>query len=272
MNLPAASPLSDLERRRLRRLERRVEEGVRAFLDVGRALTEIRDQRLYRETHGTFEIYCEKRWKFTHRRANQLIRASKVGTMVPVENERQARELAALVHDEQAVVDAWNDAQAQATELGTKVTTKNIQNAVAKRTRSRAPLPDAAGRAGWELRKSVERVQRILEDDRYPANREAVDAQLRPQLGYTIDTCTPLAQPAAAGDQEHVHIMLQDVSRLADALRQLDHHFRSLKDVEPGELRETITKVTEVQQTAAQLSGWLADVGQAYLTLRERKS
>jgi hypothetical protein len=43
-------------------LERRVE---RAFLEAGQALMELRDRRLYRSTHQTFEEYCRVRpWRW----------------------------------------------------------------------------------------------------------------------------------------------------------------------------------------------------------------
>lgn len=51
-------------------LERKVE---RAFFEAGKALAELRDRRLYRSTHGTFEEYCRDRFGYTHRRVNYLI-------------------------------------------------------------------------------------------------------------------------------------------------------------------------------------------------------
>ena len=39
-----------------------IERGLRTFVEVGEALLRIRDERLYRETHGTFEDYCRERW------------------------------------------------------------------------------------------------------------------------------------------------------------------------------------------------------------------
>jgi hypothetical protein len=47
--------LTDVERARLAELEREVRES---FYRAGCALREIRDSRLYRETHKTFEEYC----------------------------------------------------------------------------------------------------------------------------------------------------------------------------------------------------------------------
>jgi len=52
----------------------------------------------------------------------------------------------------------------------------------------RNPLPDQARTAGWEVRKSVERIERIMEDDRFARNKEEVAAHLRGHLQYAIET------------------------------------------------------------------------------------
>jgi hypothetical protein len=84
--------------------ERLVElEGFaqKSFQIIGMALREIRDNKLYRETHSTFETYCEERWGITYRRVNQLIVADEVsqnlGTIVP---ESHARVLAVIEDSE----------------------------------------------------------------------------------------------------------------------------------------------------------------------------
>lgn len=56
-------------------LERKVE---RAFFEAGKALMELRDRRLYRSIHRTFEEYCRDRFGYTHRRVNYLIAGSVV--------------------------------------------------------------------------------------------------------------------------------------------------------------------------------------------------
>ena len=82
--------LSVIEKSELSQLEATIEKHLSAFYEVGFALMQIRDNRYYRETHGTFEAYCKERWGFTHRYANQLIKSSevvdniKMGTMVPI--------------------------------------------------------------------------------------------------------------------------------------------------------------------------------------------
>jgi hypothetical protein len=56
-------------------LERKVE---RAFFEAGKALAELRDRRLYRSTHKTFEQYCRDRFGHSRQQSNYLIAAADV--------------------------------------------------------------------------------------------------------------------------------------------------------------------------------------------------
>jgi hypothetical protein len=56
-------------------LERKVE---RAFFEAGKTLAELRDRRLYRSTHSTFEEYCKDRFGFERRYPYRLIEAAGV--------------------------------------------------------------------------------------------------------------------------------------------------------------------------------------------------
>jgi hypothetical protein len=64
----------DEERQRLF-WERKVE---RAFYEAGTALKELRDRRLYRSTHKTFEEYCRDRFGYSRRKMDYLISGSEV--------------------------------------------------------------------------------------------------------------------------------------------------------------------------------------------------
>lgn len=79
-----------------------VTRGLKAFVEVGNALLRIRDERLYRETHSTFEAYCRERWGLSKPYATQLIVAADTVAIATAEglplprNEAVARELAPL--------------------------------------------------------------------------------------------------------------------------------------------------------------------------------
>jgi len=61
----------------------------------------------------------------------------------------------------------------------------------APRAPRRSALPDAYSRATWELRKAVERLERLHADDRFPTNREKI-AQV--ELGQVVSYSDRLAE------------------------------------------------------------------------------
>jgi hypothetical protein len=95
---------------RLAALEAIIESGMRTFIEVGNALLEIRDQRLYRgQGFSRFEDYCRKRWNMSRFYAHRLIEAAGVvGNLLPIgnvpRNEAQARELVPLPPQQQREV------------------------------------------------------------------------------------------------------------------------------------------------------------------------
>jgi hypothetical protein len=124
------SELATTETTRLAELEGAIERGLQTFIEVGRALIEIRDERLYRAAFPTFEAYCKGRWGFSARRGRQLMQAAEIGTVVPVTNEAQARELAPIRKDEAKVVEAFQEAKALAKEQGATLSAEHVRYAV----------------------------------------------------------------------------------------------------------------------------------------------
>lgn len=129
---PAApdTQLSKAEERNLGRLEKRIASGLQTFREVGVALLEIRDSRLYRETHSTFEAYCSERWAMPRSRAYQLIDSAKVvqtlGSPSELANEAQARELASLP-SEDVIKTVWAAAETRASETNRPLTAALIR-------------------------------------------------------------------------------------------------------------------------------------------------
>lgn len=137
----------------LTELEERIERGLETFVDVGLALMEVRDRRLYREAgYPTFEKYCIGKWDFKRHRAYQLIEAAQTVKTLSLEdqnvehvqqipespriNPRQARELAPLAKaDPDAAREVWQEVQEQ---HGDKVTAEKVREAV----RERMPQPE----------------------------------------------------------------------------------------------------------------------------------
>lgn len=81
--------------------ERTIKNTKGAFVACGKALEAIRDKKLYRAKHATFDEYCQKVWGWSRQRAHQLIQSSEtvrslpaeMSTMVDKISERGAREL-----------------------------------------------------------------------------------------------------------------------------------------------------------------------------------
>jgi hypothetical protein len=124
-------PLSRRERAELKECEAAIEAGLETFLEVGTALFKIRDGRLYRSSHKTFEGYCRGRWGMSRQRANQLIDAAGVvenltTTVVTPDSERQARPLVPLEPDLQR--EAW--ARAVERAPGGRPTAANVKAVV----------------------------------------------------------------------------------------------------------------------------------------------
>jgi hypothetical protein len=141
--------LTEEEQRDRLHLERKVE---RAVFEAGKALMELRDRRLYRSTHSTFEEYCKDRFGFQRRHPYRLIEASAVfdnlikmcpnGTQILPTSERQVRPITKLEPQQQ-----WEVWQTAVEEAGGKVPSARVVGDVVQRImeRTKAPNPYRVG-------------------------------------------------------------------------------------------------------------------------------
>lgn len=102
--------LSKDEAQELDELEAVIEEGAITFFRVGMALAAIREKKLYRSTHPTFEDYCRDRWGMSKSHANRYIDSAEVAkNLTPIgvipKRESHARPLAKLPPEQQR--QAW---------------------------------------------------------------------------------------------------------------------------------------------------------------------
>ena len=156
--------LTNTDEQRLSICEKTIERGLGTFREVGNALMELRDLKLYRCSHETFADYCQERWGFTHGRARQLISAAKVqsDTTVSLSSERQARELARVPEDQrQEVLDLATE------KADGKPLTASILKATAKEWLTPADEP--------EPRVYAEEDDEDEEDDAIECDSEPVD-------------------------------------------------------------------------------------------------
>ncbi|MFF0632693.1 hypothetical protein ACFYTS_09330 [Nocardia sp. NPDC004151] len=180
-------PLSRSESDQLEVCESSIDALRVAFWTAGRALQIVRDGRLYRADHATFDEYVEKRWDMQRSYAHKLIRAwplaARLHPVAPALNEGQIRELlpVAAAYGEDAAVTVYTTLAADV-----KVTAGKLREAV-------AVLPD-----DYEEGAVVQRLRAWLRGDlseEQPATADvfsAVESRL-----------TALTQKVVKGSGEH---------------------------------------------------------------------
>lgn len=201
--------------------EQRIERGLKTFIDVGQALAEIRDSRLYKGTHGTFEDYCRDRWKMSDGRARQFMIAAETATNVAVEglpaptNEGQARALAAVPEPERAEV--WREAVERTNGKPTAAAVRAVQTertqtsegdaGSAEPERPAPPKWDPAERAAHE--EAVQRRRDIDAAHRFASN---IVTQFRSAVVTIVSGCR-LGEPGLVTKD-----MIRDLHQALDLL------------------------------------------------------
>lgn len=222
------SPLTTWESGRLAHLERVIEAGLQTFYDVGEALMEIRENRLYRQTHRSFEAYTKERWGMGKSRAHQLMEAARTvaaisgpvtegdpSTMVEVlpVNERQVRALSGL--DDQAKREVWAEAVHRAPdskptaglvqkvrqERGRPPVVVDVQPSNVKPSTMVDTLPGKDGR--------IERAQRLIDQCRAVTGRAFEDE-------YTALVGTPSDLLAVGRALDEIVAKLEHLQRTLD--------------------------------------------------------
>lgn len=190
MELVATYEAADLDTNRLAACERVIERGLNTFVEVGNALLEIRDARLYRNDYATFEDYCRERWGFSRSRAHRLIEAAETrnillptGNILP-QTERQARPLTALEPDLQ--IEAWR--RAVETALDTGITAKHVQEVV-NEIRNKPHVAFNSGNNEWYTpAEYIEAARQVMgEIDLDPASSDIANRTVRAKHYLTAE-------------------------------------------------------------------------------------
>ena len=121
----------------LAKLESIIEKACVSAFEGGRALREVRDRKLYLDTHETFEEYCQDRWDFNVRNAELKMHAARVYDILEAHNcallprfEAQTRPLHREKNED--VADIWDNAVKLAPVVNGKprITEAVVQQAV----------------------------------------------------------------------------------------------------------------------------------------------
>lgn len=190
----ATKQLTAVDRTDLRKCEKQIEAGIHS---VGSALCTIRDKKLYREKHKTFEAYCQGRWGFTKRYANMQITACEtgqhLGTIVPKtevpKKESQLREIAKAPKEIQAeVLKAGNE---KAKSEGRAPVAKDYREARKEICQEPKPNPPNLTKpsqpdvTGSDLAHAITTAKQIVKSDFCPDFVKAIKRALKAK-GYEV--------------------------------------------------------------------------------------
>jgi hypothetical protein len=211
---------------RLGELEKVIAKGQKTFVEVGLALVEIRDLRLFKREYSSFNEYCQKRWGWEQRYTRYVIAGAEAvkslpeGTRTLVNHETAARELAKAAPEQRAgVVQAVVDS-------GRPVTAREI--------RRRLPPPPtqpsgAQGTAGPALPPPP---SQVLDATGWPIPTQLIPLWHR--AGEVQDLLTALSRVKGAlrSAQEDRDMLFAEVN-FSSALSQLDQAFTDVKTAKP---------------------------------------
>ena len=157
-----------MQQDRLKHLEDIIADNQYRFYEIGQALKEIRDLRLYKLTlFSTFEAYARNRWDIGRSQAYRLIDAysvinnlSPIGDRLPG-NETQTRPLVPVSPPEQRKI--WKDFL----NTGVEITARNIKTFINERNTKKDSTPDRSDLISDEYMAAV---QELLGQIRYAQN------------------------------------------------------------------------------------------------------
>jgi phage N-6-adenine-methyltransferase len=181
--------ITDIVTDRLLECERVIERGLNTFVEVGAALLEIRDSRLYKDSYSTFEDYCRSRWGMSRIHAHRLIESAGVvenllpmGNIVPA-SERQARPLVGLPQEQQFQV--WQQVVETAPEG--KITGAFVQEVVDKVVKPH--VSHNSGENEWYTPKQFIEAARLAMGsiDTDPASSDLANETVRAKKYYTVE-------------------------------------------------------------------------------------
>lgn len=197
-------PLLPDEEAALQEHELTISQGLAAFIAVGLALLAIRDGKLYRAQHKTFEDYCKRRWDISRPRAYQLMEAAEIAQDLStngrqeIANERQARALAMVPpHLRTEVLDRIKEEGGELTEQSVTRTVNVLLDQKRQEARDRA----AAG---------IEEDGQAEEEGAAPQAETPSEATLRRAAGHHEKPRVYLARGL-----EHLRLALKDLRKVA---------------------------------------------------------
>jgi len=222
--------MSIRESQRLVELEKTIARGKKTFVEVGLALAEIRDLRLYKREYGGFEEYCREKWGWAKAYANHVIRAADVVKCLPAETativatEAAARELGKAEPAQRAgVIQAIVDE-------GKPVTAAEIKKHI-------PPVPTQPSDAQGTSRPTSPAVappppSRVLDGTGWPIPTQLIPLWLRSDEVQEMLTTLSRVKGALRTAQDNRDKLFTEVN-FSSALSQLDQAWADIKTAKP---------------------------------------
>ena len=214
--------LNVVERRELQALEEIIQRSLNTLLESGAALLSIRDKKLWRETHKSFEAYVRDKWDIKKNYANKIIASSetvkKLGTIVPktpraaeITREGQLRELSSVPSESLAAV--VNQAAKIAGDEA--ITAKDLREAreavfASKRKADPKPEPKDVTENVWKDVLATSTSERP--DDAWEDFDDEPEPQAKPEQAETPQALQAPIQASAT----RIKAELKELKRLSD--------------------------------------------------------
>ena len=209
------------ESARLAELEKTIARGKKTFVEVGMALAEIRDLRLYRRAYATFGDYCQAKWGWNKSYAYYMIEGAEVVRSLPaqtstlVDTETAARELGKVPAEHRAEV-----VQAIVDE-GKPVTAAEIKKHL--------PPPPMQSKAAPSLPPPP---AEVLDGAGWPVPTQLIPLWKRVDEVQEMLTVLSRIKGALRSAQEQKDLLFAEVN-YSSALSQLDQAWVDIKTAKP---------------------------------------
>lgn len=247
--------LTEDEQQERNQLEKDIKQSLlltdREYFKIGSALRKMRDGKLYRSSHKTFEAYCFESFGIHRRHCYELIAGVKVrenlcanGAQILPTAESQVRPLTSVSEEEQ--ISYWNEA---VDESGGKVPTRNtVKNVVEKRKKKQSTNNNSC------QIDEVYILTKLEGTDKKYNGFPAIVKELRKDYTVSVDVYdkTLFVKPSNLKRAENVSSQLPQI-------RQRIKHLLEHKSLPPFAkcLLELLGKQTEICSSCERVLRWL---------------
>ena len=227
-----------------------ISKHKQAFIDVAKAIMRMKEGRLYRFTHKTFDLYLQAKHGFTRQYSCMLLKSSeaaeKVSTVVNIPTEYAARQLSKVPPERQIEV------AKKAAALGKPITAKTIAKVSPppKSKPFKAPKETPRQKEIRELEDQIENgnLRALLRDSKRSRLTQLLAEEARENPAATQDAVVetpppvetlPFLPPTDPDESESEPTKLEDAkARLMVAIDNLFESFQNreltLQDIQDG--------------------------------------